>query len=567
MKRSILFLTCLLVIGCSSDDVTVNTSDKLSELPPDSPVLFNTVNKNKTRAGSEDKLQELKHYNFGIWGYKETVASNTVTSHEAVFANYLVGFSDGAGNGYDPSGSSYWASSTGNQSDHKSPWFYDGLGTSQYQTSSSSYYAAENDETKSANEVQYISYWDKKFDRYSLWFYSPYRNKDVTFDYDTKTIKVGNKLIHDSYDKTPDANTAYSGNTPDKADFFFGTRTVEKNDFGQDVAQLQMNHFGAQVLIAFYSDIDGYRVELGDLNAFGGKMKDGYTGIATGIQATPAGCTISDDNKVTINTTTKASYTTAYNTVDFDYRPEATTENDNGQELNPSASDNNESTTAQSPKITYSEAADNSTTNSNLIFALPIADAPANAGVSNHAIETGTYGGTEYKDLIPAKATETVDQKYAYSPTVYYPVPQSSEFTDNTTAGFTFHVTLKLIKTDDGSTTAVHNATVYVPPYCKNADNDKVLLTQWQQNTRYTYVFKITKDVKGTTDPDDPIDPDDPKPNDNPALVSLVLDNAVVSGFDATGSAYELELTGNTIPVIPVSQSKQIDAGYSESGL
>ena len=74
-----------------------------------------------------------------------------------------------------------------------------------------------------------------------------------------------------------------------------------------------------------------------------------------------------------------------------------------------------------------------------------------------------------------------------------------------------------------GEKIVVKNATVLVP-------SDKC---NWKANTAYTYIFKITKDSNGSTDPDDDptIDPTDPSVGTEQALYPIVFDGANVEDW------------------------------------
>lgn len=111
------------------------------------------------------------------------------------------------------------------------------------------------------------------------------------------------------------------------------------------------------------------------------------------------------------------------------------------------------------------------------------------------------------------------------SPTTYYAIPK-----DNTT-GFTFHVSFVLTSTT-GEKITVKNATAFVPSSHCN----------WQANHAYTYIFKITKNTNGSTDPDkdDTIDPTDPAVDDENALYPIVFDAAKVDDWTLNESEYEI---------------------------
>lgn len=114
------------------------------------------------------------------------------------------------------------------------------------------------------------------------------------------------------------------------------------------------------------------------------------------------------------------------------------------------------------------------------------------------------------------------------SPTTYYAIPK------NNTTGFTFHVSFVLTSTT-GEKITVKNATVFVPSdHCN-----------WQANHAYTYIFKITKNTSGSTDPekDDTIDPTDPTVDPEIALYPIVFDAAKVDDWTLEESEYEINHT------------------------
>lgn len=232
--------------------------------------------------------------------------------------------------------------------------------------------------------------------------------------------------------------------------------------------KLTFKHLGAQVNLRFYEDVRGYKVQIIDV-----------TDANSGIQATPA--------TKSGNTYTKADYYTSCGaTIDF--------------------------TTVGTPTATVNHTGA-ATTQNNLKFTIP--------GTSNGLTSYKSTLNNNY-NVIP-EAVTTGTQTYAVSPSVYYPVaqPESSE------VGFTFHVSYKLIAEDNGEEITVHNARVYVP-----AKNGSEFIAAWQPNTKYTYTFKITKDSKGTTDPDDTkIHIDDPTVPANPTVYPIVFDGATVEDY------------------------------------
>lgn len=445
-KLAFLAVAAVALASCSSDDL-VDRSAAENE----APIAFSVEKKNMTRAAQN--LEDLGHYNFGVWAYKYGAGLST----QLVMDNYLVGYSDGAGKGYSNANASTWASTIGTDADHLSPWFYEYLGTAEYtNTDNTKGYLATQTDYMSANANQYLRYWDLKYTNTNFYAYAPYRATGVSFDESTKKITVANGAQKAGYDDPSLQEFMYAGAQATNADL-------------KDV-KLNFKHLGAQVNLRFYEDVRGYRVEIIDV-----------TDPNTGIQATPA---------TTDGTTyTKADYyTTCGATIDF--------------------------TTVGNPtaNVDHSTA---SKTQDNLKFVIP-------AGTEDGLTSYTSKLSTNYNVIPEAVATGNT-QNYAKSSTIYYPVAQPT----TSEVGFTFHVSYKLIAEDNGEEITVHNARVYVP-----AKNGSDFIAAWQPNTKYTYTFKITKDSKGTTDPDDTtIDITKPDVPATPTVYPIVFDGATVEDY------------------------------------
>ncbi len=143
------------------------------------------------------------------------------------------------------------------------------------------------------------------------------------------------------------------------------------------------------------------------------------------------------------------------------------------------------------------------------------------------------------------------------SPTTYYAIPKNEfAFAAGTDAdlkdvGFTFHVTYKLISDTDEKIT-VNDATVFVP-----ADKCK-----WECNKAYTYIFKITKNSNGSTDPSKPINPDNPTPDTDKALYPIVFDGCTVADYE-TGATTEHEITDGTFNYYLTLSASTLSKGAS----
>ncbi len=450
MKKVTIFAAiAMTMVGCNSDEL-VNSSTENTE----APIAFSVEKKNISRGTA---LENLGHYNFGVWAYKYKDGLTT----QKVMDNYLVGYSNETiKKGYEHSGSTTWASAIGSETDHTSPWFYENLGTSEYKyVGTDGYYTKNDGAYMSANANQYLRYWDLAYENTNFYAYAPYRSAGVTFDEGNKKVTVAHGAQTAGYDDASLNEFMYAGATAVNADL-------------KDV-KLTFKHLGAQVNLRFYEDVRGYKVQIIDV-----------TSDDTGIQATPATVTESGTTK----TYTKADYyTTCGATIDY--------------------------TTVANPTATVNHTGA-TTTQNNLKFTIP--------GKDNGLTEYPSKSNPKYY-VIPEAVSTGSTQSYAVSPTVYYPVaqPESSE------VGFTFHVSYKLIAEDNGEEITVHNARVYVP-----AKNGSEFIAAWQPNTKYTYTFKITKDSKGTTDPDDTkIDIDDPTVPANPTVYPIVFDGATVEDY------------------------------------
>ena len=263
-------VAALALASCSSDALVDNRGDRAAD---EAPIAFSVNKRNITRAESSS-LESNYHYNFGVWTYKVKDAGSM-----QVMDNYLVGYSDGAGKGYDKSCSTTWNS--GSETDHQSPWFYENLGTAEYLNEDATKgYTKTQTDFMSANANQYLRYWDLAYDKTYFYAYAPYRSAGVTFSKETNIITVAPEAQIAAYDDPTLHEFIYAGASAVNADM-------------KDV-QLKFKHLGAQVRLKFCEDIPGYQVKMLDVTTAG-----------TGIQATPA---VYDE---TAKTYTKSKYYTS----------------------------------------------------------------------------------------------------------------------------------------------------------------------------------------------------------------------------------------------------------------
>ncbi len=496
--------TAAVLVGCSSNDVVNDIPG--SKMSREVPIGFNVQKQNITRADTK-KLENINHYNFGVWAYK------VKDSEEAlVMDNYLVGFG-GTNVGYEHTNATTWASSVGSKDDHQSPWFYEGLGKSEYTYSGSDgFYKSSQTSYMSKNANQYLRYWDLAYTNTDFYCYAPY-NENVTFDKGTKTMVFhATKTIRDGYQEP--LNSDYNDFDRALGEYMYASKVRAINSQLQDV-DVTFKHMGAQLFIRFYEEIKGYKVEIIELDGDNGTVITDAKSTK-GIQAAPAkksGTTYSKD----------IYYTTNGGKVTFTENGGFTPSHDG-------------STTVGTPLMfkipqtgdkysTYSVAPGNLTA-----WAVKDDDNKGYNTTSHNIIaEVGDLDGTT--------------QKYSYSPTIYYPVAQPT----NSETGFTFHISYRIIAEDNGEVITVHNATVHVPVKgtVKAGTTDKpattggtdYYITAWQPNVKYTYTFKFTKGTTGTTDPTPTIDPTNPTPNTD-ALFPIVFDNVTIDDYSENFSEY-----------------------------
>ena len=426
-------------------------------------------------------LQDANHYNFGVFAYKSTDLVNNIMD------NYLVGYLDPKG--YSTSGST--VGDQPSQVDGKSHWMYEGLGYDEFHGT----YAGEvvNPGTKYASNVakQYLRYWDKSAPTTNFYAYVPYLNASPTAV--GKTVSYvdgtaqGNASNTDTYVMTFPFGTIQHGYDDEQAyEYMYASTQVAEANYGHDV-QLQFKRLNAKVNIKFWEDIPGYSVRLIDL---------GDVPVATGtkhytISAVPS---IKEAGQGTYGYKLGKIYT------------------ENGVKIK-------FNTNATVNKIKQYEG---ETTDAPLEFATPTA-----ATIGESRIEATS------------------------SPTTYFAIPKyntgavlsntAANINDNgtleqllATTGLTFHVSYELISTT-GEKITVKDATVHVPyNYC-----------EWKENTRYTYIFKITTNSNGTTGGATP-DPTNPEVPTETALYPIVFDNCTVEEWKDNESEWEITDASNT---------------------
>ena len=504
-----------IMTGCSNNDLVSESGTSFGTAKV--PIEFNVQKQNITRASN---LEAVNHYNFGVWAWKVN-GKNSLEDQE-IMNNYLVGYCDETNKiGYEHSNSTTWQQEPGTVIDHTSPWFYEGLGTSEYTRETNAggekYYTKDDAAYVSNNTNQYLRYWDLAYANTNFYCYAPY-NKNVTFAYDKNTHKgtmtfPATTTIRDGYDNPQ--NETYTNTDRSLSEYMYATGVRSTNANLSDVT-VNFKHMGAQLFIRFYEDIPGYKVEIIDLDADHGALASGFTaGYATkGIQAAPA--------KKTNDTYSKEKYYTT-NGAKLEFDADATTSFSAGYEG---------ATQVETP----------------LMFRIPTKEITSTAVATPYTQDNLTTwnastGNTTSHDVIREKVTDGT-QTYSYSPTVYYPVAQPT----SSTTGFTFHVSYRIIAEDNGEVTTVHNATVFVPvqgdviaednKWDEATNKTTQLITAWQPNVKYTYTFKFVRDSNGTTDPETEIDPTDPTPSTTKSMYPIVFDAATIEDYTLNYSEY-----------------------------
>lgn len=397
MRKILTYAVSALALASCSSDSLVSDSPANTQ----APIAFNAGQKNITRSTN---LEE-SHYNFGVWAYKYKTAD--ATTGDVVMDHYLVGYSNETDKkGYEHSGSTTWAGNIGDQDDHESPWFYEKLGNKEYTyTGTDGYYKndAADAAFMSANDYQYLRYWDLSYNNTKFFAYAPYCNtaNGVTFADSKITVSKS-------------ANTAGYDN-PEEHDFIYAGAQATNGD-KKDV-KLSFKHLGAIVKVAFRENVNGYKVQL--INV---KESSSDPNEKLGVQATSA----------------KVSGTTYIHT-------DATTQKDVTY-LKSCGATINFADNINTPEVKV-VTTDVTPSSDNLMFDIPTE--------KKHGLVDYQKDENSPKYVVlPEK-----DGDYAKSPTTYYAVVQPSD----SETGFTFHISYNLIAEDNGEVVTVRDARVFVP--------------------------------------------------------------------------------------------------------
>ena len=482
--KKVLILACAALTACTNDIDLGPNKEQVETLS--NAIGFQMAKKNMTTTKAP-ALQSKGHYNFGVWGYKKL----TATSGSAIMENYLVGYMDEANHKgyYMTDDNQTTLGDKDGVANGKSQWAYEKLGSSDYTYDGSDGYYKNTDMKYMSNSAnQFLRYWDKSTESTKFFAYAPYLNADeadrVKFEYNTDQMMTL-PLSERKVEKGEDESLA---------EYMVATQEVTKANYNNDV-QLHFRRLNAKVNIKFYETIEGYNVKILDLQS----------GTVSGVTAVPAvapapGSTTytygtqykSTEVKVEFNGINTTTGTTPLSIIDYQY----------------------------GTATPYDQASPDYMT-----FTAPSATdvCSAEGYISGKGV---TIGSTVITD-------SNAKEKASKSPSTYFVIPKQP--TDD--SGLTFHVTYELTALQTNEKITVHNATVHVP-----AENCK-----WGAGKAYTYIFKITKNSNGSTDPSKPINPADPTPDTDKALYPIVFDGCSVENWDAaTTYESEHEITNDT---------------------
>lgn len=394
------------------------------------------------------------------------------TTNPAIMVNYLVGFSgqnsEGKGLGYKFDANQTTAGDTPGSENNKSMWAYEKLGYVDYTyTGPEGYYTKDNN-------TEYMSNFKTQFLRY--WDKSTQWTKFYAYApyiKGSETTPGEDPLTKDvvTFDNVYHKMTFPAGTIKD------GYNDPSKYEYLYAAKKVEKSAYGNDVALKFKHINSKIMITFWeDIAGYSVKMinlREAGTGVTkVGISAAPA--KINAPTYVYGKLAKSVGATLTFTGTDFIGDPKIA------------------SSTFTDP-VYYQAGADVSG-NEFLTFEAPVADKLATT-----------------KDL----ATQNPGSNDNYSKTVYYGIPK-----DNT-CGLTFHVSFVLTNEQTKETITVKDAKVFVP-----AAN-----CEWLASHRYIYVFKITKNVTGSTDTPTVINPGDPNVPSENALYPIVFDNIQVEDW------------------------------------
>ena len=514
--------------ACTSDDLV----DSVQQTKTKSESL-NFVMKKANATRSTTAMNFAQHYEFGVFAGKGT--ADITASGQEVMKNYLVAYAtqDNAYKDYTSYHQSTWSAASGNSTtvdaDGLSAWVYESLGYKEIEDDRPTGITQLESQTKAFQEAQILKYWDQAYNNTYFFAYTPYQQNgaNITYiangddkanfkysslsafytypartDYQVATaITQGKQVANKGFDSSSDfkadngSNKANNDEIINANEALYAATPVAKANYGNDVP-LTFSHVNAKINVAFYEEIKGYSAELIDLVPK--NITSGGTVCAArsvdGIAFTPA----TQEQALTPLTVTQPAK-------------------------------------ADLPKY----FADEDITvygigGNNVIYMIEGKDADkVNTDLYFDIVNGGK--DTKSNDCIATTKAYALTSTYLL-PTTYYALPNYQNntwlYSGASEIGYTLHVSYKLHPADGSADIVVYDARVYVP-----ADKCK-----WEAGKAYTYIFKITKNTNGTTDPHmvDPatnsesyVDEEDPRVPETPALVPIVFDGVEITDYEA----------------------------------
>ena len=248
--KKVLILACAALTACTNDIDLGPNKEQVETLS--NAIGFQMAKKNMTTTKATEALNKAGHYNFGVWGYKDTDPD-----HE-IMDNYLVGYMDGTDKKgyYMTSDKQTTLGDKDGVANGKSMWAYEMLGSSEYgYTGTEGYYTASQTEYKSNNANQFLRYWDLSSASTNFYAYAPYINgtNKVIFNHANKKMTFPDGSIVAGYDKRADN------------EYMYAAKQVKSADYGKDVS-LVFKRLNSKINIKFYENIAGYNVQILDLS-------------------------------------------------------------------------------------------------------------------------------------------------------------------------------------------------------------------------------------------------------------------------------------------------------------
>lgn len=336
------------------------------------------------------------------------------------------------------------------------------------------------------HNAQTIKYWDYAASEYKFWAIAPYSADYKFYAGDEEVTYTTGKDANITKVSIPGikAHGASDVNASTSVSrlYYATPKTVAKSDFNKTV-ELQFNRLLSKVRVGVYETIPGYKI--------------------TSIKFYKE----TSDNKFDIKAVSPATDPVTY---------VAATEDN----ITLYRADGKFVTNATSAEVTF--------TNTTGSEAASVSYTGANA--AKYSMNFGEYGTYNVATVSADNTLFGIDATDAVTNNYYEVLPNEEA------APLILKCDYVLTSEDNsGETITVHGASAAIP----------ATYTKWLANHAYTYIFKITDNSNGTTDPNkdpdgDPskTDPEDPENPDNPttALYPIVFDAVVTAYADEQGT-------------------------------